>query len=136
MSREFGTTRRLAESAAAEAAFGVDPGEAAEKLRRLTARLARMEEVRGLGTGAGAKGPARARRRPRGPALRGRSRTGPFARARAQIWVPPPGSLRGRAGLAEREVGTQAVTTKTANINQKRPPQPQLQPKPTLPAGC
>ncbi|GBF94048.1 hypothetical protein Rsub_07316 [Raphidocelis subcapitata] len=58
VAREFGTTRRLAESASAALAFGVEPEEAKEKLRRLAARLARMEEaVEGERAAVGARVP-------------------------------------------------------------------------------
>jgi len=43
---EFGTTKRLAQSAAAAVQFGVDQEEALAKVEKLTQRLAKMEEVR------------------------------------------------------------------------------------------
>jgi hypothetical protein len=48
---EFGTTRRVAQSAAAAVQFGVDPEEALSKVDKLTRRLAKMEEVSGRGRG-------------------------------------------------------------------------------------
>lgn len=45
ITREFGATRRVAESAANAVRFGVDPSEAVLKVEALIARLGRMEEV-------------------------------------------------------------------------------------------
>jgi hypothetical protein len=42
---EFGTTKRLAQSAAAAVQFGVDADAAVTKVEKLTQRLAAMEEV-------------------------------------------------------------------------------------------
>lgn len=42
---EFGTTKRLSQSAAAAVQFGVEPEDALAKVEKLTARLATMEEV-------------------------------------------------------------------------------------------
>lgn len=42
---EFGTTKRIAQSAAAAVQFGVEPEEALKKVEKLTQRLATMEEA-------------------------------------------------------------------------------------------
>jgi hypothetical protein len=45
VSREFGTTSRLAESTAAAVRFGVDKEDAVEKLLKLCDRLSQLEQV-------------------------------------------------------------------------------------------
>jgi hypothetical protein len=50
---EFGTTRRIAQSAAAAVQFGVDPEDALTKVDKLMRRLANMEKVGAPGEGGG-----------------------------------------------------------------------------------